>query len=355
LQSITDRLALLQTFSGIDDTALFRGVLPLLLAAQQDERAWLGSLPAAQRDTYIDVLFGAFTPKTIAVLQEEDGRGWAFLKSLLASTSDGKPFDGTHVLIPDVSLRLRTVSMTRVQKGIFDVLPNALKAEYVEDLLRSLDKLSTDETFTSKAVLKSLSLDPATLIAVMETASYHLDNTPATQRKRQRHDERCVVLIPICARLTRSTDLDKAETSIAQLTTLLDSRDFTTIHPAPALLANLMSILSLLLTRRQNIKEGIDYLEQEILSALLSLLTRIDDPAEITRAHIGIEVVIKVIRASNNPRTAQRALLVAGELARLVPEGVLHNVMPIFTFMGSSELQRDDAYSFGVVEKVSFG
>jgi U3 small nucleolar RNA-associated protein 10 len=114
-----------------------------------------------------------------------------------------------------------------------------------------------------------------------------------------------------------------------------------------------MSLLSILLSRRQTIKEGVDYLEQEILSALLALLTRVTDPAEITRAHIGIEVVIKVIRASNNPRTAQRALLVAGELARLVPEGVLHNVMPIFTFMGTSELQRDDAYSFGVVEKVS--
>lgn len=57
--------------------------------------------------------------------------------------------------------------------------------------------------------------------------------------------------------------------------------------------------------------------------------------------------------ASTNPRTSQRALLVASELARLIPDAVLHNVMPIFTFMGASDFQRDDAYSFGVVEKVS--
>lgn len=84
------------------------------------------------------------------------------------------------------------------------------------------------------------------------------------------------------------------------------------------------------------------------------------------KAHVGIEVIIKVIRgesacriddtaltatASSNPRTSQRALLVAAELARLIPEAVLHNVMPIFTFMGASDFQRDDAYSFGVVEK----
>jgi len=249
---------------------------------------------------------------------------------------------------------MRTASLDRMQKGVFDVLAHILKTEYIEDLLRSLDKLSTDEIFATKAVLATLTLDPATLIAVSETISASLDTTPATLRKRQKQDDRCAKRLDLRdAQLTSSNDVEKAETSISQLTTLLDSRDFTTIHPAPALLANLMSLLSLLLSRRQNIKEGIDYLEQEILSALLSLLTRVTDPAEIVRAHIGIEVVIKVIRASNNPRTAQRALLVAGELARLVPEGVLHNVMPIFTFMGSSELQRDDAYSFGVVEKVS--
>jgi len=45
-------------------------------------------------------------------------------------------------------------------------------------------------------------------------------------------------------------------------------------------------------------------------------------------------------------------LLVASELARLIPDAVLHNIMPIFTFMSASDLQRDDAYSFGVVEKV---
>lgn len=39
-------------------------------------------------------------------------------------------------------------------------------------------------------------------------------------------------------------------------------------------------------------------------------------------------------------------------LARLSPEAVLHNVMPVFTFMGSNVFHRDDAYSFRVVQKV---
>jgi len=40
-------------------------------------------------------------------------------------------------------------------------------------------------------------------------------------------------------------------------------------------------------------------------------------------------------------------------LARLAPDSVLHNVMPVFTFMGSNVFHRDDTYSFRVVQKVT--
>lgn len=40
------------------------------------------------------------------------------------------------------------------------------------------------------------------------------------------------------------------------------------------------------------------------------------------------------------------------DLARLAPAQVAQNVMPIFTFMGTNVLQRDDAQSTRVVDKV---
>lgn len=57
--------------------------------------------------------------------------------------------------------------------------------------------------------------------------------------------------------------------------------------------------------------------------------------------------------ASTNPQTSHQALLLLSQLGPLVPEQLVHNVMPIFTFMGSNVLQRDDAYSLRVVERVS--
>lgn len=151
-----------------------------------------------------------------------------------------------------------------------------------------------------------------------------------------------------CIRVER----EQIEQAITSLTVFVEIRDWSTIPGIAPLVATLMTVLSALLTRRQSVKEGIDYLEQEVLGAILALLEKIRDPTEVQKAHVGIEVIIKVIRASANPRTSQRALLVASELTRLMPEAVLHNVMPIFTFMGASDFQRDAAYSFGVVEKV---
>ena len=47
------------------------------------------------------------------------------------------------------------------------------------------------------------------------------------------------------------------------------------------------------------------------------------------------------------------ALLLVAGLANIVPELVLHSVMPIFTFMGSSVLRKGDEYSAHVIDEVS--
>ena len=64
-------------------------------------------------------------------------------------------------------------------------------------------------------------------------------------------------------------------------------------------------------------------------------------------------MVLILLQVSDNPQTFHQALLLISSLAHLAPEAVLRNVMPIFTFMGSSVLHRDDEYSFKVVQKAS--
>lgn len=57
--------------------------------------------------------------------------------------------------------------------------------------------------------------------------------------------------------------------------------------------------------------------------------------------------------AADNPQTFHQALLLIAAIARLAPDAILHNVMPVFTFMGSNVFHRDDTYSFRVVQKAS--
>ncbi|KAG0706218.1 hypothetical protein DFH29DRAFT_902720 [Suillus ampliporus] len=65
---------------------------------------------------------------------------------------------------------------------------------------------------------------------------------------------------------------------------------------------------------------------------------------------IRLDILVEIIRVSENPQTFHQALLLMASLARLTPDSVLHNIMPIFTFMGTNVFHRDDSYSFKVVQ-----
>jgi hypothetical protein len=70
-----------------------------------------------------------------------------------------------------------------------------------------------------------------------------------------------------------------------------------------------------------------------------------DSPLDLFAAYLAFKV-------SDNPQIFHQALLLMSSFARLAPEAVLRNIMPIFTFMGSNVFHRDDDYSFKVVQKV---
>ncbi|WVQ84520.1 hypothetical protein IAT38_006674 [Cryptococcus sp. DSM 104549] len=325
-RSTTSRLALLNLLSDVHDTSVLRGAIPLLSALADDadeESAWLAAVQEGKREEYLGKLWGALGVESVQVLGEQGSAGWALLLSLLDAGKTSR-FHG----------KLRELSLERMLDGVFTALSPTQKIEYTVALIESLRVLPTDDALATNKVLEKLEMEPAVLIELIEVLSEPLEMS--MNRKRQKQD---------------TAEDDKPTQAVMDLTILIDSRTWRDLPGDASLVASLMTILSALLAKRLVIKEGVDYLEQEVLGAILALVEKIQEAGEVLRAHVGIEVVVKVIRASSNPRTAQRALLVASELARLIPDAVLHNVMPIFTFMGASDFQRDDAYTFGVVEK----
>lgn len=59
-----------------------------------------------------------------------------------------------------------------------------------------------------------------------------------------------------------------------------------------------------------------------------------------------------MLRTSPNPQTTQRILSLIAQLTTVVPDQVLQNIIPLFTFMGTSVSQRDDAFAQKVLTKV---
>ncbi|XP_072401765.1 HEAT repeat-containing protein 1 [Diabrotica undecimpunctata] len=97
-------------------------------------------------------------------------------------------------------------------------------------------------------------------------------------------------------------------------------------------------------------QSAVEYPKQLLLSIILHCCTKIE--AKIPENVFNVELIVQCIRASQNPQTHHHALLVLAHTAHNIPNQVLHNIMAIFTFIGSSVLRHDDAYSFQIISKI---
>ncbi|XP_011298261.1 HEAT repeat-containing protein 1, partial [Fopius arisanus] len=113
----------------------------------------------------------------------------------------------------------------------------------------------------------------------------------------------------------------------------------------------LMPVLFNLLRMCLNFEEQspLEYTNQLLLSNIHKL-TMMNIP--VPEPHLQVDLISQCIRTSHNPQTHHHALLVLVELFKVANIDIaLHNIMPIFTFMGSSVLRQDDAYSIQIITK----
>ncbi|XP_050076413.1 HEAT repeat-containing protein 1 homolog [Anopheles maculipalpis] len=109
-------------------------------------------------------------------------------------------------------------------------------------------------------------------------------------------------------------------------------------------------------------QSAVEYVKQIILSLLLYCIQKVEqlesdkagDVSPFVKASsmFKVEQIVQCIRGTQNPQTHHHALLLLAHVARYVPEQVLHNMMEIFTFVGSSIVRQDDAYSFQIISKI---
>ncbi|KYN05530.1 HEAT repeat-containing protein 1 [Cyphomyrmex costatus] len=93
----------------------------------------------------------------------------------------------------------------------------------------------------------------------------------------------------------------------------------------------------------------IEYTNQLLLSTIFWMMKK---KLPVRDADLQISLIVKCIRTSRNPQTHHHALLVLVEFLRNMNiHHALFNLMPIFTFMGSTMVRQDDAYSIQIISK----
>uniref|UniRef100_A0A8C3TAF6 HEAT repeat-containing protein 1 n=1 Tax=Chelydra serpentina TaxID=8475 RepID=A0A8C3TAF6_CHESE len=113
----------------------------------------------------------------------------------------------------------------------------------------------------------------------------------------------------------------------------------------------LFNLLARCLETSTTEQENMEYTKQLILSCLLNICQKLSPDDILDKEKFNVELIVQCVRVSEMPQTHHHALLLLGTAAGMFPDKVLHNIMPIFTFMGANVMRLDDTYSFQIINK----
>ncbi|KAF8259327.1 armadillo-type protein [Lactarius quietus] len=156
-------------------------------------------------------------------------------------------------------------------------------------------------------------------------------------------------------RATKRTKVVEADSEDSEfldpLTFLAEVLNGVSLPGDKDLISCLLDTLSNVARSEERSTAGVAYIEQLLMSCIQNASTAAQTSGETSFTGIRLDILVDIIRVSESPQTFHQALLLIASLARVAPKSVLHNVMPVFTFMGSNVFHRDDNYSFRVVQK----
>ncbi|KAF2641789.1 U3 small nucleolar RNA-associated protein 10 [Massarina eburnea CBS 473.64] len=244
----------------------------------------------------------------------------------------------------------------------------SLSQDLLDLALRDNDT-SFDELCRSASLqtLRNVNLDTAALISFIDSvpsAAQLPEGPPAKKRRRTSRNE------IVRADAQSPEDISRL---LRRLTLVLELIEASTPGERPELFKSLFAILGDLQPLRQQSGSDLVYLQGLILGSLTPMVNHIKqlkvhgprtvanhdpfkkqtpqkDPSDYQES-VRAELLVDCVRHSTSPQVQNAALLLISSLASWVPEMILHNLMPIFTFIGSTLLRQQDDYSAHVVDQ----
>ena len=231
---------------------------------------------------------------------------------------------------------LQAAALDVLQRTLYAALGAAQREAVFLALARALADPRRPSTPAAQAALRTLPVSDGVLVAVLRTLLAALNGAgdeEAGRAKRARADD------------------DAQRDAAVVLITVLESLPSRTLALDAALVAALFDVVRAAVALHASVLFNAEYVLQlamQVLCALFEHVTALPaDVAQVVRA----DTIVHAIKISANTQSINHAILLLTRFARLDAELVLHNVMPIFTFVGHTVLQRDDRFTLAVVEQ----
>lgn len=362
----------LDLFKHINDADWLRRIAPgslRVLRAANDEwterraagHSGLCILDPFQSDIIKSTLF-RLNGDTVSVLRASGGAvatdAWQFV--LLALSS--------HQLLLQISrgangLSEATTSAAIVAMEVFDgdlfaALPAKHQSELVRNVLRiSCESADADVLLAIGKLMRRIRLDVGLHVDVFEAmiavegttvGEPKVAATATTPKKRKQPPTGPAQLI-VCAEILNTVEWRSGN---AFMEFLQNKKE---LHNAHTILPGLFGVLRRCLQFED--QSLTVYTKQLSLACLLLCCKAISPdgrprPERIPEKAFEIDLVVQCIRGTQNPQTHHHALQLLSHTASMIPERVLHNMMDIFTFVGTSVVRRDDAYTYQIISDI---
>ncbi|KIP06398.1 hypothetical protein PHLGIDRAFT_128310 [Phlebiopsis gigantea 11061_1 CR5-6] len=315
------KLSLLRSLEQVSSPAKPQVLLPVAEKMAADEEL---TKRDSDSEAFVSLVLASLDGSSINTLNERSGKPWATYVKIVQS------FFGPGTL-PSARVALAAC----LQGGLFKQLRTEHKVILCKVLLEQAQE-HNDVATDCRALLSSLVTDTDVMVDLLLAVQPMTADAAHRAPKRAKTDSETNEAYSLLTLLAEVLGAKPLPGSLELVSCLLETLG-KVVHDTSASVAEKT------------------YVEQLLMSALDNAATNIADGASLSGANVRLDILVELIRVSENPQTFNQALLLMATLTRLAPDAVLRNVMPIFTFMGSNVFHRDDTYSFRVVQKTIDG
>ena len=335
------RVELLQLLDNITSPTKLKMLLPLIESLVQS--SFVGQNAEEVNVDFARLLVHCFSPQTSSLLEGKTTKYRnAFLQLLKLDNTAASNTD-----LEESSSSFRRLALTRISGQFFAGLSILLRRDIFVVLIDLATNAPQETVRVVKRVLREIPINSDLVIhelasiqsCLMQEVGVDEENGPKRQRKSS----------------PDPSTPDATVEALHRLVSVLELLEYKDVEETSKLVTPLFELFSTIMNADlHNTPVSIEYVNQLMLSSLTSFIREAESGAnagKLNESILRVDLVVSCIRATGNPQTHNQALLLMAAIASLYPEKVLHNIMPVFTFMGANVLRQDDNYSFHVIQQ----